>query len=63
MLLLQLDVLNTSRHLVYFKISHSKAGIMEFYDEWLAFEVHYDIEAANKKPTSRHLIVTWILEA
>ena len=40
-----------------------KGRIMEFYDECLASVVHYYTEAGNMKPASRHLIVTWILEA
>ena len=40
-----------------------KGCIMEFYDEWLASGGHYDTKAANMKPTSWHLIITWILEA
>ena len=40
-----------------------KGYIMEFYDEWLATGVHQYTEAGNMKPTSRKLVVTWILEA
>ena len=37
--------------------------IMEFYHEWLASGEHYHTKSRNMKPTSRHLIVTSILEA
>ena len=40
-----------------------KDHIIESYDEWLASGVHQYTEAENIKPTSRHLVVEWILES
>ena len=40
-----------------------KGCIIELYDKWIASRMHYYTETGNMKATSRHFIVTWILEA
>ena len=40
-----------------------KGCIIELYDKWIASGMHYCTETGNMKATSRHFIVTWILEA
>ena len=40
-----------------------KGHVMESYDEWLSSSLHQYTEAGNVKPTSRYLVVEWILES